>query len=113
STSLMRSASSGVSDANRSASTTSVGVGTSWLSIRYRGLSIGYRGLAFDHDLSEELGLLSLDAAQADQLEHRQQGHHDLGAAAIARGQGREEQRPGVAEHREDHGDPLRHRGAE
>src|SRR5207249_4205798 len=63
-----------------SASTTSVGVGTSWL-------SIGYRGLAFDDDLSEELRLLRLDATQADQLEHRQERHHDLGAAAIARRQ--------------------------
>src|SRR2546426_7457556 len=103
STSLMRSASSGVSDANSRASTTSVGVGTSWL-------SIGYRGLAFDDDLSEELRLLRLDAAQADQLEHRQERHHDLGAAAIARRQRREEQRPGVAEHRQDHRHPLEHR---
>src|SRR5213593_4968857 len=98
----MRSASSGVSDANSSASTTSVGVGTGWLSIRYRGLSSGHRGLAFDDDLPEELGLLRLDATQADQLEHRQERHHDLGAPGIVRDQGADEQRPCVAEHRED-----------
>src|SRR5262249_30130972 len=109
-TSLMRSASSGVSDANSSASTTSVGVGTSWLPVRYRGLCARYRGLAFDHDLSEELGLLCLDAPQADELEHGEQGHDDLGAPAIARGQGREEQGPGVAQDREDHRHPLDHR---
>src|SRR5438093_447228 len=54
----MRSASSGVSDAKRSASTTSVGVGTAWL-------PIGYRGLAFDNDLPEKLRLLRLDPTQA------------------------------------------------
>src|SRR5262249_38878728 len=109
STSLMRSASSGVSDANSSASTTSVGVGTSWLPVRYRGFGARYRGLAFDHDLSEQLGLLRLDAPEADQLEHREQGHDELRAPAITRGQGRKEQGPGVAQDREDHRHPLDH----
>src|SRR6266545_2511022 len=103
STSRMRSASSGVSDANRSASTTSVGVGTG-------GLPIRYRRLAFDHNLSEELRLLRLDPTQADQLEHREKRHHDLGAPPITRRERREEQRPGVAENRENHRHPLEHR---
>src|SRR2546422_6535165 len=103
STSRMRSASSGVSDANRSASTTSVGVGTGRLPIRYR-------RLAFDDNLSEELRLLRLDPTQADQLEHREKRHHDLGALPITRRERREEQRPGVAENRENHRHPLEHR---
>src|SRR3989442_1780621 len=103
STSRMRSASSGVSDANRSASTTSVGVGTGRLPIRYR-------GLAFDDDLAEELRLLRLDPTQADQLEHREKRHDDLGAPSITRRERREKQRPGVAENRENHRHPLEHR---
>src|SRR5512145_1111497 len=85
STSRMRSASSGVSDANRSASTTSVGVGTS-------GLPIRYGRLAFDDDLPEELRLLRLDPPEPDQLEDGEKRHHDLGAPPVTRGQRREEQ---------------------
>src|SRR5438874_5339331 len=94
----MRSASSGTSDANNSASTTSIGLGT-------RRLPLGPYGLAFDDDVPEQLGLLRLDAPLAHQLEHGQQGDHDVRALALAAGERAEQQRPRVAQHREN----LRH----
>src|SRR5213593_4823698 len=100
----MRSASSGASDANSRASTTSIGLGT-------RRLPVGPRGLAFDDDLPEQLRLLRLDAALAYQLQHREQRHHDLRALALAARERAEQERPRVAQHREDLGHALEHRG--
>src|SRR5882672_6320632 len=104
-TSRMRSASSGASDANSRASTTSTGLGT-------RCLPVGrYLGLAFDDDLSKELRLLRLDAALAHELQHREQRHHDVRALALAARERGEQERPRVAQHRQDLGHALEHGG--
>src|SRR5919197_2355991 len=103
-TSRMRSASSGASEANSRASTTSIGLGTGSLPHGRRG------GLAFDDDVSEELGLLRLDPTLAHELEHGQQRDHHLGPLALPAGQRREQERPGVAQHRQDLGHALEHR---
>src|SRR2546422_8871969 len=95
----MRSGSSGVSDAKSRASRTSTGFGMS------------LSRLAFDDDLAEELGLLGADPSEADQLQHGEQGDDDLGAAALAADERREQERPRVAEQREDLGHPLEDRG--
>src|SRR5438128_11464582 len=95
----MRSGSSGVSDAKSRASRTSAGFGMS------------LSRLAFDDDLAEELGLLGADPSEADQLQHGEQGDDDLGAAALAADERREQERPRVAEQREDLGHPLEDRG--
>src|SRR2546428_329823 len=101
----MRSASSGASDANSRASTTSTGLGT-------RCLPVGrYPGLAFDDDLPEELRLLRLDAALAHELQHREQRHHDVRALALAARERGEQERPRVAQHRQDLGHALEHGG--
>src|SRR5690242_3056454 len=94
----MRSASSGTSDANSSASTTSIGLGT-------RRLLLGPRGLAFDDDVPEQLGLLRLHPSLTYQLEHREQRDDDLRAPSLATGERAEQQRPRVAQNREN----LRH----
>src|SRR5262249_58264917 len=99
----MRSASSGTSDANSSASITSIGLGT-------RRLPLCRSGLAFDDDLPEQLRLLRLDAALSDQLQHREQRHDDVGARALAASERAEQQRPGVTYHRKDLGHALEHR---
>src|SRR5262245_40800677 len=75
STSRMRSASSGTSAANSRASTTSTGFGTRRLH------PLGVRRcqmLAFDHDVSEQLGLLRADLPLPAQLEDGEQADHDL-----------------------------------
>src|ERR671937_543548 len=88
----MRPSSSGTSDANSSASTTSMGFGTGGLRARsldaVRGQRRGeVRGLGFEHDLAEQLALLRSDAALPHELEHREQRHHDVGALAQVRAQ--------------------------
>src|SRR5712692_3904185 len=95
----MRSASSGVSDANSRASTTSTGVG------------MGLPVLAFDHDFPEELALLRLDLPEAHELEHGQERDDDLRALALAARERREQQRPRVAEQHQDLSHPLEDRG--
>src|SRR2546427_2869425 len=95
----MRASSSGVSEAKSRASRRSVRAG------------MGLSAVAFDDDLAEELALLGADPPETDQLQHREQGDHDLGAAALAPDERREQERPRVAEQREDLGHPLEDRG--
>ena len=121
----MRSASSGTSEAKSRASTTSMGFGTRFslwgrggLARDRRRLALGRHGpaarrsgLAFDHDVAEELGLLRADLALPAQLEHAPAGSPPLRALALAARHGAEQQRPRVAQQREDLGHPLQHRG--
>src|SRR6266702_1649133 len=95
----MRSGSSGVSDAKSRASKTSAGSG------------MRLSRLGFDDDLAEELGLLGADPPEADQLQHGEQGDDDLGAPSLAADERREQERPRVAEQRQDLGHPLENRG--
>src|SRR3989454_328156 len=95
----MRSGSSGVSDAKSRASKTSAGSG------------MRLSRLGFDDDLAEELGLLGADPPEADQLQHGEQGDDDLGALSLAADERREQERPRVAEQRQDLGHPLENRG--
>src|SRR5215470_17005856 len=91
-TSRMRSASSGTSEANSMASTTSIGLGTRRVSF---GDDLGFdlRFVpGFDHDVPEQLRLLGPDLALAAELEDGKQRHHDLGAFALAADHGAEEQ---------------------
>src|SRR3972149_6923558 len=85
------SASTGVSDAKRRASTTSMGWGIGHL-----------RVVPLDHDLPEQLRLPRPRLAQPDQFQQREEGHDQLGAGALAPDHRREEGRPGVAEEGED-----------
>src|SRR5687768_15440551 len=64
-------------------------------------------GTALDDDVAEEVGLLGAELALAAELEDGQERDDDVGAAALAAGHGAEEERPGVAQQREDLGHPL------
>src|SRR3989441_2359939 len=106
----MRSASRGVSEAKSRASTTSVGVGNGGPSLK---VGIGSERdvvprtifAALDDDVAEQLGLLRTDAAEPHQLEHGQQRDDDLGPSPLAARERGEQQRPGIAQNRQD----LRH----
>src|SRR3989442_7632254 len=95
----MRSGSSGVYDEKSRAYKTSAGSG------------MRLSRLGFDDDLAEELGLLGADPPEADQLQHGEQGDDDLGALSLAADERREQERPRVAEQRQDLGHPLENRG--
>src|SRR5712691_2608140 len=99
STSWIRSASTGVSDAKRSASTTSMGWGISHL-----------RTAPLDHDLPEQFPLPRPGLADPDQLQQSQEGHDQLRAGPLAPDQGREEQGPGVTKERENLPHAFEHR---
>src|SRR5258705_1491310 len=127
STSWMREASTGVSEAKRSASTTSMISGIqglprigSWfvfwvlldlrlLLDRARGFSHADR-VPLDDDLAEELGLSCPRLAQPDQFQEREERHHPLGPQALGARDRREEQRPGAAQQLDHLAHALEHR---
>src|SRR5919106_6018861 len=88
STSRMRSASRGTSEAKSMASSTSTGFGTRDLpwrpQRRHVGLGLGGLGLPLDDDLAEQPGLLRADLALPAQLGDRQQADHHHRALALA-----------------------------
>src|SRR6266536_3038824 len=117
STSWMRSASMGASEANSRASSTSTASLICPLPIRPpivrhggpRGLAHAQRVL-LDGDLSEGLPLAGADLAQAHELQQGQQGDDPLRPDALTAGHRGEEQRPGVAQQRQDLVHALQHR---
>src|ERR1700730_419603 len=107
STSWMRSASTGVSEAKSRASTTSMGSGMCAVSrgrvvfLRYgvrrrRGRRVG-DGAGLDDHVAEELCLVHARLAESDQLEEGEERDDPLGPYALGAGHRREEKRPGVA----------------
>src|SRR2546428_3872145 len=117
STSWMRSASMGASEAKSIASSTSTGLVMSRFPIRRSPVGHGgARGLAhaqrvlFDGDLSKGLRLAGADLAQPHQLEQGQQGDDPLRPDALTARHRGEEQRPGVAQQRQDLVHALQHR---
>src|SRR5713101_223459 len=121
STSWIREASTGVSEAKSSASTTSMISGIqglprfgSWFVFRLlleraRGLPHADR-VPLDDDLAEQLGLPRPRLAQPDELQQREQRHHPLGPQALGARDRREEQRPGAAQELEHLAHALEHR---
>src|SRR6266536_1185676 len=113
STSWMRSASTGVSDANSNASTTSMGSGMVAVSrsrfafpghgVRWGqgGRRVGGRS-GLDDDLAEELGLVHAGLAESHQLEQSEERDHPFGAHALRPRHGGEEKRPGVPQELDD-----------
>src|SRR5687767_15251241 len=73
STSRMRSASSGTSEAKSMASTTSAGFGTGGVLTRAEqgDALLGVRSASFDHDVAKELGLLRADLPLPAQLDRK------------------------------------------
>src|SRR5712691_1980964 len=113
STSWMRSASTGVSDANSNASTTSMGSGMGAVS-RGRFVFLGHDVLGWqgrrdvgsraglDDDIAEELRLMHARLAESHQLEQGEEGDHPFGAHALRPRHGGEEERPGVTQELDD-----------
>src|SRR6266850_4339548 len=133
STSWMREASTGESEAKSRASTTSMISGIQVLGIplpsgervRVRGRFFGgllgclldrARGLPhadrvpLDDDLAEELGLPRPGLAQPHQLEQGEERHHPLGPDALGARHRGEEQRPGAAQQLDHLAHALEHR---
>src|SRR3989454_4044385 len=117
STSWMRSASMGASEETSRASSPSTTSLMSPLPIRLpivrhggpRGLAHAQRVL-LDGDLSEGLRLAGADLTQAHELQQGQQGDDPLRPDALPAGHRGEEQRPGVAQQRQDLVHALQHR---
>src|SRR5438093_389922 len=113
STSWMRSASTGVSEANSNASTTSMGSGMGALSrrrlaflrhrVRWQGgrRRVGCRS-GLDDDLAEELPLVHARLAEPHQLEEGEEGDHPFRAHALGPRHRGEEKRPRVAQQLDD-----------
>src|SRR5215467_10828387 len=116
STSWMRSASTGVSEAKSRASATSMSSGMGAVSrVRFGFVGGGAQGklrrrlivgTGLDHDVAEELGLMHARLAEPYQLEQREEGDHPLRAQALGPGDRGEEERPRVAQAL-DHGERV------
>src|SRR5215470_16046664 len=119
STSWMRSASTGVSDAKSRASATSMSSGMGAVSrVRFGFVGGGAQGklrrrlivgTGLDHDVAEELGLMHARLAEPYQLEQREEGDDPLRAQALGPGDRREEERPRVAQELDDLAHALEH----
>src|SRR5262245_28527644 len=119
STSWMRSASTGVSEAKSMASATSMSSGMGAVSrVRFGFVGSGAQGklrrrlivgTGLDHDVAEELGLMHARLAEPYQLEQREESDHPLRAQALGPGDRGEEERPRVAQELDDLAHPLEH----
>src|SRR5262244_545127 len=119
STSWMRSASTGVSEAKSRASATSMSSGMGDVSrVRFGFVGDGAQGklgrrlivgTGLDHDVAEELGLMHARLAEPYQLEQREESDHPLRAQALGPGDRGEEERPRVAQELDDLAHALEH----